>query len=229
MDETHLKVRHTCDQCGHSSRRKAQLRRHKQTIHQGIVFSWKMFPFTYTQSYTLRGHLWNFHEENVCDSCNITLNSYNYLKKHNIKAHTKTEKCYVCHFKGFDKQDVKEHIKLNHPEFVLSCTKCNYLTIKKPKKNLIKHESLDHNISCTQCTYKTISKRSLVIHEKNHHNMQTMIKCDKCYHLLDTKKSLYIHTLLDHTFRNKMFNYLNQFERLHTSFLGKHKILLVQS
>ena len=102
-------------------------------------------------------------------------------------------------------------MRLNHPEVCVSCAKCNYQTVKKVKKDLIKHESLDHDICCTQCTYKTISKSSLVIRERNKHNMQIMIKCDKCDYLFDTKKSLHLHTLLEHTLSNKMFNYLNKF------------------
>ena len=59
--------------------------------------------------------------------------------------------------------------------------------------------------------------------------MQITVKCDKCDHISDTKKSLQLHNLLEHVLKNKMSNYLDQFERLHTSLLGKHKIILEQS
>ena len=147
MEEVHLKLGHTCDQCGHKSRRKSYLRRHKQTSHQGIVFSCDMCSFTYTQLYTLRNHTRNIHEDIVCDSCNITINGYIALNRHKIKAHADNLKCNVCHYKYPVRKYLKEHIKFNHPEEIISCTKCDYKTIKKCVQDMRKHERKDHNIS----------------------------------------------------------------------------------
>jgi len=84
---------HKCEQCDASFKHPADLRRHKESVHEGVRFN--------------------------CDQCNQTFANRGGVIKHRQNVHEGIRyECYLCDYKAAQRANLKQHNKKIHMQYI---------------------------------------------------------------------------------------------------------------
>ena len=98
--------KYPCDQCDYKSKRKTGLKRHHESVHDGIKY--------------------------VCQECGYNATQISHLQKHKQSVHDGvTYDCPQCDYKATQKGNLQTHIKSVHDGVKYDCQQCYYKATKK--------------------------------------------------------------------------------------------------
>ena len=198
----------SCNMCGFTARYDANLKKHKETVHE--VFDHEAADLKYSCSQceyqtAEKGHFIYHHNTKhqgvryPCDQC-----EYKSKEKHKLKNHIATVHegvrfyCDQCDFKSTARGVVKHHIESVHEGLRYSCDQCIYQT-NRPG-NLKKHVQSKHEgirYPCKECDYKGTEVSSLRNHEKTVHG-GLRYYCDQCDYQTKQQHNLKLHIKGNH-------------------------------
>ena len=162
-----------CDQCDYDAGSFANLRQHKQNVHEGLKYD--------------------------CTSCDFKTGDKGNLKKHVQKDHLGvTYTCSICKQVFNYKQNLNNHVNIKHNGLVFNCTLCPYHATTKAILNnhiLVQHEG--KTFDCKTCQSKFNSKKNLDCHIKRRHvrsvRREEKFSCDVCGKMYSGPKNVTIH------------------------------------
>ena len=137
-------MKQSCNQCTFKTTRKAILREHTLSQHDGFLYKCQQCDYESTQKKLLMKHIMIVHPDSShlykCDKCDYKSPEANLLKKHkelyhshetNLENKVNLEKpqmteCQQCGKKYFDKSGLLRHIKSKHKGIKHLCHFCPY-------------------------------------------------------------------------------------------------------
>ena len=137
--------KHTCNQCQYETQQRSLLKRHIQSMHEGLRYN--------------------------CNQCNYTGKSKDVLKIHNKSKHLGIKyPCIQCQYIARQKNSLKKHIQSKHEGVRYDCNQCNYQTTQQGiLTNHIKSKHLGIKYCCNLCQYEATEKRILKRHMQSTH------------------------------------------------------------
>ena len=200
---------HYCDKCEYQSYGKYQLKRHIQSVHEGLkqpqqkrrlIAQCEMCDYKCADRSKLAMHMGGKHGVNrsilYCDQCDFT-SSYsssiiNHKKvKHDINR--ESLRCNYCDFVTQSKQSLQMHIDNKHLGIKHNCDECDYAATNA--QSLVTHKNGKHlgiKYPCDQCDYKATAPSSLHTHKKAKHQ-NVRYYCPFCDFSASFKRSVNAH------------------------------------
>ena len=197
-----------CELCGHKSKQKSHLKRHKADVHE-IGVTWyhcDHCDYKCKQKSSLNSHKASVHEIGVtwyhCDHCDFKSKKKSNLKRHKANVHeigVVWHHCDLCDFKCKQKGDLKGH-KASVHDIGVTWHHCDLCDFKfKKKSHLKQHKAYVHEIGvvwhhCDLCDFKCKQKGDLKGHKASVHDIGvTWHHCDLCDYKCKKKSNLKQH------------------------------------
>ena len=190
---------YVCSNCEYSSNYSWNMKSHKATVHDNVVFECKPCVKSFKWQIQLSNHNRNFHKiflrnstathSHICPYCRINKTSKLRLKIHIRKQHTsETERVF-----GTLSEDVEAKLH--------KCDECSYSS--NAKGNLYAHRrkhNKDRLLKCDECSYASNYKGNLNTHKKSKHGKEELLSCPNCSYETKLQVNLrahikYVHTL----------------------------------
>ena len=161
--------KHQCSQCDYQTSDTSNLKKHIQSLHEGIRYKCNQCDKEYTEKGILRKHIHSDHE--------------------GIRY-----ECNRCDHKATTQERLKRHIKIIHDGVRYSCDQCDqqFTTpayVKAHAQSV--HDGLRYE--CQKCYNNFSSYRNLKIHTENVHE-GVKYSCNQCEKLFNTQSNLSRHT-----------------------------------
>ena len=124
-------ARYSCDQCNYAAHRLASVKRHKESVHEGIRYKCDECDYSATNKSYLKAHKETKHDGLLyqCDLCDHTAKSKGILRKHKKLKHGGTGdilSCDLCEFTCIDRSKLKCHQESVHEGVKYPCDQCDY-------------------------------------------------------------------------------------------------------
>ena len=141
----HVTGKYECDKCRKTYSGNGELKRHRQSAHQGV--------------------------KHACDQCDKSYSDNGDLNKHKQSVHHGvTYVCDQCVYQASHPSNLRKHVKSKHGGVKYFCNQCDYQAIEQGKLKLhiqAKHEGVRYN--CDQCNYQANTKGNLKKHIDSKH------------------------------------------------------------
>ena len=159
-----------CDECRFQTKRQDLLKHHKESLHEGIIYS--------------------------CDGCNVQTNRKAKIKHHKESTHAGIiYSCDSCTYQTDHKSNLWHHHNAKHLEIILSCDEEQCMFKTKTKSSLTKHKADKHGgilrFRCDfmNCLFGTNRNRDYMRHramqskhKKTKYRPFACTKCDNTFH-----------------------------------------------
>ena len=159
-----LKAVYPCNVCSYKSKRKSNVVKHTQTVHDGFRISCQQCQKKFTQDSDLRHHMDSLHGVKfvsnkvkylACGECG-------YKNKESVSKNHKCEplKCQLCTFETRFEARMKTHMRKEHNEMQYNCPKCEYMTPKHGRletHKLTLHEGFGSKLECSDCGIRVVT------------------------------------------------------------------------
>jgi len=123
QESIHEGIKHPCDQCDYKATAQSSLKRHKQTKHEGIKYSYNLYP---------------------CDQCPYKATTKSSLKRHKKTKHEGIKYyCDQCAFQSAWPSDLSKHKRNMHYTSQYFCDKCEYEATSAEQINI--HKQSEHS------------------------------------------------------------------------------------
>ena len=170
-------ARYKCEICEHTATRKIDLKKHKESIHDGVRYSCNCCSYMATEVGSLKTHKKSVHEglRFPCNSCNYKATQLSSLKTHKESVHKGVRYfCVTCNYQASTRSGLLRHKKAVHEGVRYSCDSCDYeatqMSCLKIHKQAI-HEAVRY--SCNFCEYGATKQSNLQRHTKIMHRNVT--------------------------------------------------------
>ena len=170
-----------CEQCGKTFTRNDTLHKHRAYVHKmrERKFKCNQCGHSSDSKYNLKAHIDVVHDKirnHVCEECGQSFSQKNNLKLHIQAVHEMKEKslkCEQCPYSAYLNSDIKKHVNYVHKKIRNHvCDQCGYAA---SRVNILrKHMAAVHKIGgkklkCELCPHKTYWKHHLKEHVKTMH------------------------------------------------------------
>ena len=202
---------HGCSQCDERFRKKSNLLRHVQRVHEGKVYEGKMeqkkiykcsiCSSSFTRNMILTNHMTTVHniDYHSCPECDKRFRKKSNLLGHIGRVHEgkmkkKIYKCSICSSTFTRNMSLTNHMTTIH-NIDYECTVCN-LTFKT-NPQLKRHLKLEHNVQksfeCSTCNATFSVRSSLKKHIATVHEKKKPYLCPECGKSFGGTNNLKIH------------------------------------
>ena len=189
-----------CDKCDYSASRKALLKLHKESKHEGIKYPCDQCSLEFTYRAHLKQHIRSTHEgvRYSCKQCDYVSLWPQALKEHVDAVHEGNRyPCDKCRFRGksrasLERHRLSKHVIITEEEFLAPETsgrEVDHISIKQDVKES-KH-------SCDQCKLTFKNPSSLKKHKESKHD-KIRYPCDLCDYAATQRSSLKEHKEYKH-------------------------------
>ena len=198
-----------CKECDASYKSKRGLLYHKNTQHEGFMYSCQKCEYKATTQSRLRKHQESIHEGlyYACDRCDK-----NFTQLANLQIHIKSihegvrYSCNKCDTQFSQQANLTTHKKSVHEGVKYSCNQCDYQASQhsslKTHKNSV-HERIKY--SCNECNYQAGWKHQLKAHKHTVHEA-VRYPCNQCAYKTGYKQELKKHKYRKHSLQIKRNN-----------------------
>ena len=198
LDEANEKVvleKHACDKCDYRASQHHNLKKHKESIHEGLKYQCTRCDYKATLRASLVRHTRSIHDGATysCEICDMNFSTLGNLKSHKIVRHDgeKKYKCGICSYKANRQRCLFKHNVAKHNEIIESSI----------GPTLHKQKTQDGvRYCCDMCSYTGNTQGGFYTHKKDHHGLQptkTRSKnpgiCDQCGHETKTNHEMTTH------------------------------------
>ena len=162
-----------CDKCDKIFYNKANLKRHSQSVHEGVRFTCEQCPASFSFHDALRSHMKHIHGglRFACSECPKVFSYKNNLQNHVKAIHKGIQfECELCSKKFSTKGNLKAHVKELHEKVKYPCSQCSKVFSRKAE--MLIHVKAIHDgvrYDCTICGKSYFDFRSLNRHKRIHH------------------------------------------------------------
>ena len=166
---------HSCDSCEYKTKKKCNLKKHLQIVHQGLRINCQYCNKSYTQDSDLRHHLDRAHgidfqiknrkiyDYFTCEKCN-------YRNKGKAFNNHKCEpiKCTLCDFETKFESNIKGHMSKKH-NLKFNCDLCKHKAKNRSKlmRHKLIHEGLGRKTYCKECKIRFLTSIDFKTHENS--------------------------------------------------------------
>ena len=161
-----------CKQCNKHYTDERGLRRHIQSVHEGVKYACDQCHQQFTQPNSLKLHIQSLHEgiKFACNQCDKQYTAKDRLTRHIQYAHEGIRySCDQCDYQSNTQGHLTEHIQCKHEGVKYPCNQCDYQATQQG--SLKQHIQSVHEgvkFPCNQCD-KQFRKGSLKTHIKTVH------------------------------------------------------------
>jgi len=173
------RVEYNCELCDHKASTKTILKRHIESVHDGVKYR--------------------------CEICDYKSSKKGTMNKHVESVHNgvKPYSCGFCDYKAAYKDHLRVHFEAVHQGVRYNCQQCDYTA--STKGNLTKHVVNDHKgveYICEICDFKADNKNNLRLHLKSVEHILKEVqsvhepvkyKCELCNYKANEKDILQRH------------------------------------
>ena len=201
---------HSCSQCGERFRKKSNLLRHVQRVHEGKekkeidfqkIYKCSICSSSFTRNIILTDHMTTVHniEYHKCSKCDKRFRKKANLLGHVGRVHEgkmkkKIYKCPICSSTFTRNMSLTKHMTTIH-NIDYECTVCNVTFKTNPK--LKRHLKIEHNIrksyECSTCNATFSVSNSLKKHIETVHEKKKPYLCPECGKSFSGTNNLKIH------------------------------------
>ena len=170
-ESIHEGIRYSCDLCGSAFTKPSALTRHRKLKHEGIIYQCDQCEY---KGASLYRHIRTTHKgvRYPCDQCEHASTTKQGLTKHKKAKHYSSLQCDQCEYTAIELSGLKQHKKTEHEENRLPCDQCDYSATTR--QNLGKHHASKHEgirYPCELCDYLATQPSSLKLHIKTKHTV----------------------------------------------------------
>ena len=210
----HRLVSRFCDECSFQTKRADNLRHHKESVHEGIIYSCDICSYKTNRKSTIKQHQQQHQgkQKNIIErkerptmTCNEDLCLFRTSFRHSMKKHKETKhegiilfRCDImnCLYGTNDKKGFTRHTKTHTKPY--ACSECDnkFTTYASSKTHLRKHKG--EKPLCSLCSRFFSCRDSLSNHQKIHKEFR-LLECSECNKKFFQSRDLKEHELSHYT------------------------------